>query len=203
MAPKVFSPTMASATPTTQGSTGASAAGCTSSPIEMKNKLLSRSRSGRISAWIWWLNSLSSITRPARNAPTVIDNPRTDASHAVPRLATSTISPNASRPDTVANRNSSGSRNRVAAVSETATTASWMSVRPRPGASVDPNSTGANTRATRASRSCSSRMPTARLPWGACTSFLRVSSRTMIEVFEMATKKPTKSAVSRRPPSRA
>ena len=51
-------------------------------PSEMKKRLASRSRIGRISAWAWWLNSLSARTSPPRNAPSAIEIPSSELIHA-------------------------------------------------------------------------------------------------------------------------
>ena len=60
----------------TIGSTGSIARTSISMPTETKNRLASRSRSGRTSAWTWWLNSPSARISPPRNAPAAIDSPQ-------------------------------------------------------------------------------------------------------------------------------
>jgi len=54
-------------------------------PMEMKNRLLKRSRNGRMSETTWWLYSDSEMTTPARKAPSARDNPSEDVSQAMPR----------------------------------------------------------------------------------------------------------------------
>ena len=72
------------------------------------------SRKGRISAYAWWLYSLSARTRPPRNAPSAIEMPRSELAHAVPMLARTTASGNASRrPLRATSRKSTGRTNRL------------------------------------------------------------------------------------------
>ncbi len=85
-----------SAPSSAQCSTGSTAAGSNSMPMPTKNRPSSTSRNGRIEASIWWRNSVSPSTMPARKPPKASDRPRLWVVQAASSATSSTVSVNIS-----------------------------------------------------------------------------------------------------------
>lgn len=77
-------------------------------PMLMKNSPMSRPRNGRMSASIWWRNSVSDSSRPARNAPRVSCRPTPWVAAAVPNTTRSVMPKNTSGPLVVATMRNTG-----------------------------------------------------------------------------------------------
>ena len=183
---------IAAAMAMTMGSTGSIARTSMSMPTETKKRLASRSRSGRTSAWIWWLNSPSARIRPPRNAPAASDNPPAAASTAVPTLASSTDSRNASREIAEAIRRTHGSRKRPISSTPPPTRASRTSAAGALSslACSAPKSVGAIASTAMTTRSCSSRMPIVSRPCGAWAWLRAASSLSTTAVLDSVMNNP-------------
>ena len=184
--------------------------GSSSMPTETKNSTANASRIGSASEAARTLNSDRPTTRPARNAPSAIDTPKTCADDtAMPRAMASTVSVNSSR-DWVRATARQQPRDDAAADHEREAAEGHdldqrQPDRDRHGAAAraPPKIAGISTSTSTVNRSSTTSQPTAMCPVGVCSWRLSESTRTRTTVLATDSATPKTMPALRPQPARS
>ena len=175
-------------------------------PTPRKNRPSRIPRNGSMSASIWWRNTDSESSTPARNAPIAIESPPSCISSAAPSTTSSAAAVITSRARAAASSRNSGFSRNTPATTSTASEATPIPIAPQreaapaSGGNGDMNATSASSGTI--SRSSNSRIDTIFCPRGEATSPRSPSSCITIAVEVITNPAPATNATGQFQPSR-